>query len=145
MSYLKRLALLVVLFSAMAACAHAQSQVQTTRIVINQPTNPSGAGWVPISHRWLQNGQGGPFPATPTGQYQFFMVGGSASKIWLTDAAGYGSLHTVDVSGTFDTIVIDVQGPVTTTGSRPFIYARIKGSTTQSSPVTYLPHAKAPF
>lgn len=123
----------------------AQAQIQTTRIVINQPANPSGAGWVPITHRYLLNGQGGPFPPTPTGQYQFFMVGGSASQIWLTNSAGYGSLHTVNVSGAYDTIVIEVQGPVTTAGVRPFIQYRWKGNKVTVSPVTYLPHVQATF
>lgn len=120
-------------------------QVQTTRIVINAPSNPSGYGWVPITRAWLTNGQNGPIGRTPNGQGQFFMVGGATSQIWLTDNNGYGSLHTINVSGAYDTIVIDVQGPVITSGVRPFIYSKYKGFNVQVSPVTYLPHTRVPF
>lgn len=145
MNHVKKLLLLAALVVSMASSAVAQSQIQTTRIVINQPTSPSGAGWSKITRAWLLNGQNMTIGVNAWGLRQFEMVGGRASQIWLTDSAGYGSLHTLDVSGTYDRISIDVQGPVIASGVRPFFYQTTKGSVQQSSPITYLTHAKVPF
>ncbi len=134
---LKSFLTLVVWFALTAA---AQAQIDTTEIVIKNPGTPY------ITRIWNNNGSGQylVLGVNAQGDRRYEAVGGSASTAWLTDANGYGSAHTLDITGVYDKIVINCK-PLTEAGLRPFYYVTYINGVGTSHPLIYLPHVRVPY
>lgn len=120
--------------------ASAQAQLDTTEIVIKNPGTPY------VTRIWNNNGSGQylVLGVNAEGDRRYTSIGGSTSTAWLTDFNGYGSAHTLNITGIYDKIVINCK-PLTPDGYRPFYYTTYINGVGTSHPLIYLPHTRVPY
>lgn len=128
---------LVVLF---LSATSAQAQIDLTEVVIKNPGTPY------VTRLWNNNGSGQymVIALNEYGDRRYYGVAGSNATAWLTDANGYGSAHTLNMSGLYDKIIINCK-PLTPDGYRPFYYVTYINGVGTSHPLIYLQHAKCPY
>jgi hypothetical protein len=136
---MRTLLLCLVVWFVFAFSAYAQ-RVDTTEVVIKNPGTPY------VTRIWNNNGSGQylVLGANEYGDRRYYSIGGNASIAWLTDANGFGSAHTLNITGIYDKIVINCK-PLTANNLRPFYYVTYINGIGTSHPLIYLPHAKAPY